>query len=185
MKNGHYEIRLSGTGGQGMMLMGDVLSQAAGCIEGKEIILTKSYGPESRGGACRSELIIDEKPINYPTMVSPDFVLAMSQKACDAYHYDLKEDSKMLVDSDLVLTTPDSVKKIYSIPLTRIAKETTNKEITANVVALGAVAVLAEVASVESIFKAVMARFPENLHKMNEVAFNAGVEAAKTLIQIN
>src|SRR5665648_500921 len=113
MKNGHYEIRFSGTGGQGMMLMGDVLSQAAGCMEGKEIVLTKSYGPESRGGACRAELIVDDKFINYPTIVSPDFVLAMSQKACDDYHSDLEADGKLLIDSDLVLSIPKSVKNVY------------------------------------------------------------------------
>jgi Pyruvate/2-oxoacid:ferredoxin oxidoreductase gamma subunit len=62
----HYEMRFGGSGGQGMMLMGDVMAQAAGISEGREVVLLKSYGPEARGGACRSELIIDSGSINYP-----------------------------------------------------------------------------------------------------------------------
>lgn len=181
MDSKHYEIRFSGSGGQGMMLMGDVLAQAVGCIEGKEIILTKSYGPESRGGACRSELIMDSKPINYPAVVSPNFVLAMTQMACDKYHGDLRPDGVLLVDSMLVERTPENIKNVYRIPLTQIAKDVTGKEITANVVALGAIAVLSKCVTVDSVYQAVMEHFPESLSEINKKAFKAGVEAAKGL----
>ena len=179
----HYEMRFSGTGGQGMMLMGDVMAQAAGIAGGNEVVLTKSYGPESRGGACRSELIVDEQNINYPVVAKPDFVLAMSQLACDQYITDLKEDGVLLLDSGLVRKQPEQVKNLYAIPLTQLAVETTGKAITANVVALGAISVLSPAAQAESILDAVLARFPEKLHAINQKAFEAGAAAAKAMVQ--
>ncbi|MCH3949618.1 MAG: 2-oxoacid:acceptor oxidoreductase family protein [Acidaminococcus sp.] len=183
MADRHYEMRFGGSGGQGMMLMGDVLAQAAGIKEGKEIILLKSYGPEARGGACRSELISDPKPINYPAIVRPDFVLAMSQQACDKYTDDMDaENGILLVDSGLVERVPESIKHVYRIPLTRIAKDETGRVITANVVALGAISVLSEIAGPDSVEAAVLNRFPKKVHPINIKAFEAGVAAAKALL---
>ena len=79
MTHDHYEMRFAGSGGQGMMLMGDIMAEAAGGLDDKEIVLTRSYGPEARGGACRSELIIDTRPIDYPTVRHPDFVPGSSR----------------------------------------------------------------------------------------------------------
>lgn len=103
----HYEYRFSGSGGQGLMLLGDIMAQAAGCLEGKQILLTKSYGPEARGGACRSEMILSDEPINYPAVTSPDLMLAMSQKACDSYRGDLHEGRILLLDEELVHSVPE------------------------------------------------------------------------------
>lgn len=183
MSDMHYEMRFGGTGGQGMMLMGDVLAQAAGIQEGKEIVLLKSYGPEARGGACRSELITDTETVNYPALTKPDFVLAMSQLACDSYTADMdQENGVLLVDSELVTKVPDTVKHVYSIPLTKIAKEETGKVITANVVALGAISVLARGVGTEAVKTAVLGRFPEKLHAINVKAFEAGAAAARALL---
>ena len=178
MHSSHYEARFGGSGGQGMMLMGDVLARAAGILENREVLLTKSYGPESRGGACRSELIVDSGPINYPAVTRPDFVLAMTQTACDAYHKDLAADGVLLVDSGLVTAVPGTVGRVFAIPLTKIAVEATGQAITANVAALGAVAVLGRAAGAESIRRAILERFPEHLHGVNEKAFAAGMAAA-------
>ncbi len=180
MASNHYEMRFSGTGGQGMMLMGDVLAQAAGILEGKEVVLLKSYGPEARGGACRSELISDTGKINYPSLTTPDFVLAMSQLACDSYTADMdKKNGILLVDSGLVKSVPEDICRVYAIPLTEIAVQETGRSITANVVALGAISVLTEGAQEESVKKAVLDHFPEKLHAINIKAFEAGVAAAK------
>jgi len=179
----HYEMRFGGSGGQGMMLMGDVLAQAAGISEGREVVLLKSYGPEARGGACRSELIIDSGSINYPALTKPDFVLAMSQLACDSYTDDMdKENGALLVDEELVKNVPSDVKCVYSLPLTRIAREETGRTITANVVALGAISVLSKGASEESVKAAVLNKFPPKLHEINLKAFQVGADAAKALI---
>ena len=183
MISNHYEMRFSGSGGQGMMLMGDVLAQAAGIQEGKEVVLLKSYGPEARGGACRSELITDTEAIGYPSLRKPDFVLAMSQLACDSYTADMDaENGVLLVDSELVERVPEQVKHVYRIPLTEIAKQETGKVITANVVALGAISVLSHGAGEDAIKAAVLNRFPEKLHAINLKAFEAGAAAAKALL---
>lgn len=183
MTSNHYEMRFSGSGGQGMMLMGDVLAQAAGIQEGKEVVLLKSYGPEARGGACRSELITDTESISYPALRRPDFVLAMSQLACDSYTADMNtENGVLLVDSDLVGRVPEAIRHVYRIPLTEIAKQETGKIITANVVALGAISVLSRGAGEESVKAAVLNRFPQKLHEINLRAFEAGAAAAKALL---
>lgn len=180
----HYEIRLGGSGGQGMMLMGDILAQAAGILENREIVLLKSYGPEARGGACRSELITDKNPINYPALSHPDFVLAMSQAACDKYTDDMdKEKGILLTDSGLVENLPHDITHIYSLPLTEIAKNVTGKALAANVTALGAISVLSGQFNEKSVLTAVMNRFPSRLHIINRRAFLAGVSAAKTLLE--
>ena len=178
----HHEIRFSGSGGQGMMLLGDVMAQAAGILEGKEILLTKSYGPESRGGACRSELIVDDQPIDSPTLGHADVLLAMTQLACDAYASDLAENGTLVVDSGLVQRVPER-KNIFRIPLTALAKEVSGKEIAANVVALGALAVLGNIASPESVRAAMHARFPEKLREANDRVFDAGMSAARKALE--
>ena len=181
MSDFHYEMRFGGTGGQGMMLMGDVLSQVAGILENNEVVLLKSYGPEARGGACRSELIIDREAINYPALTRPDFVLAMSQLACNSYTADMnKETGILLVDSELVPEVPTDIKHVYRIPFTKIAKEEVGKVITANVVALGAISILSSCGSTDAVKTAVLEHFPEKLHAINIKAFEAGVAAASS-----
>ena len=168
-----------------MMLMGDIIAQAAGIKEEKEILLTKSYGPESRGGACRSEIIIDDDAIAYPVVSHPDFVLAMSQQACDTYTADLTRGGIVLTDSELVKKAPRSSdrKRVYRIPLTKLAREATGREIAANVVALGAVSVLAENLKEEDVREAVEEKFPEKFRESNNRAFDAGAEAARALLK--
>jgi len=178
----HYEMRFGGTGGQGMMLMGDLTAQAAGIKEGKEILLTKSYGPESRGGACRSEIIIDDDKITYPVVSEPDVVLAMSQQACDSYTGDLADGGIIIIDSDIVKTVPQGSRDIVSIPITRIAREVTGRELAANIVALGAAAVLSDVLDEEAMKEAVIERFPAEFSEANVKAFNAGAAAAEEII---
>lgn len=179
----HYEMRFGGSGGQGMMLMGDIFAQAAGGFAEKDIVLTRSYGPEARGGACRSELIIDTKAINYPSVRRPDFVLAMSQEACDKYHTDLGENGILLVDPRYVKTLPTDVKNVYSIAATQIAEAVTGKAIAANVVAIGAIAELSKAIDIDLVKRAVLEHFPPKLREGNEKAFAAGVKAAQDLIK--
>jgi 2-oxoglutarate ferredoxin oxidoreductase subunit gamma len=96
------EIRLSGTGGQGMILAGIILGEAASIHEDYHALQTQSYGPEARGGASKSEILISEHDIEYPRVTKPDLLLALSQRACDSYTSDLTETSILMVDSVLV-----------------------------------------------------------------------------------
>ena len=178
----HYEMRFAGSGGQGMMLMGDIFAQAVGGFAEKEIVLTRSYGPEARGGACRSELITDVKPINYPSVRRPDFVLAMSQQACDKYHADMGDDGIMLIDPRFVRKVPAGLKRVYSIPMTQLAEEVTGKALAANVVAIGAIAALTGVVDTALVERAIQEHFAPKLRESNDKAFAAGVKAAKELL---
>ena len=181
--SGHYEVRVSGSGGQGLMILGDILAEAVGNHENRELILTKSYGPESRGGLCRSELIIDDVPINYPEVTQPDFVLALTQLSCDRYHRDMRPDGALLVDPMFVRVVPEGVKNVYSIPLTEIAKNITGKEIAANIAAIGAMSELGKFAEPDSLKKSIRERFPQSMHESNEKVFDAGAEAARALMK--
>ena len=178
-----YEMRFGGTCGQGMMLLGDVLAYAAGINSDKEIVLTKSYGPEARGSACRSELITDDTMISYPVVSRPDFLLALSQMACTQYTKDLAEDGVVLIDSDLVKEVPENAKTVYRLPITKIAEEATGKTLCANMVALGAIAILSRCASEDAVYDAMLHTLPAKILEINKVAFAAGAKAAKELLQ--
>ena len=179
----HYEIRFGGSGGQGMMLLGDIFAAAVGGLGNKEIVLTRSYGPEARGGACRSELVMDDDPINYPSVRKPNFVLAMSQEACDKYHSDMDPEAILLVEPKLVKHIPEGIKHVYSIPMTEIAEEVTGKALAANVVAIGAIAALGQFADLSLVKQAVLEHFKPALRPSNDKAFDAGVKAARDLLK--
>ena len=183
MTHDHYEMRFAGSGGQGMMLMGDIMAEAAGGLDDKEIVLTRSYGPEARGGACRSELIIDTRPIDYPTVRHPDFVLAMSQEAADTYCTDVSSQGIFLVDPGFVHDIPKTSGQVYAIPLTELAESVTGNTLAANVVAIGAIAALTKVESLSIVKSAVLDHFKPKLRPLNEKAYDAGVAAAQALIK--
>src|SRR5512142_903638 len=129
------EIRLAGEGGQGMILAGIILAEAAAIHEGKHVTQTQSYGPESRGGASRSEVVISDGEIDHPEVLAPDVVVALSQEAYNKFGKSVKAGGLLIVDGDAV-HTPAHFSGI-KIPIGRIAHETTGRAITANTVALG------------------------------------------------
>jgi len=177
MKDNRYEIRLSGSGGQGLILAGIILAEAASIHEGKEAVQTQSYGPESRGGASKSEVVISDTEIDYPKVTSPNLLLAMTQEACAKYLNDLKDDGIAILDSTFVEKWKESP-NVIALPLTTIAKETTGRTIVANIVALGAITAKSGIVSKEAIEKAVLARVPKGTEEINLKALHAGFEAA-------
>ena len=182
MKNSRFEVRLSGSGGQGLILAGIILAEAASIYEGKEAVQTQSYGPESRGGASKSEVVISSEEIDYPKVTSPDLLLAMMQEACDKYIRDVKPGAIVILDETLVESWPKDLQaKIYPLPLTMIAQEASGKTIVANIVALGAIVALSGIVSKEAVEKAVLARVPKGTKEMNKKALYAGFEAAEKL----
>jgi 2-oxoglutarate ferredoxin oxidoreductase subunit gamma len=177
MNNSRYEIRFSGSGGQGLILAGIILAEAACIHDGKEAVQTQSYGPESRGGASKSEVVISGEEIDYPKVTSPDLLLAMTQEACSKYIGDLKDGGIALVDSDLAPSCSSEHGTVYSLPLTTMAREATGKTIAANIVALGAIIALSGVVSRTAIERAVLSRVPKGTEEMNIRALNAGFDA--------
>ena len=113
----HYEIRLSGAGGQGLILVGKVLAEAAAIYDGLNATQSQSYGPEARGGASRSEVIISDGDIDYPKAENIDLLLALTQEACDKYIADLKPDGILIVDSQMVTKIPDGNFKVVALPI--------------------------------------------------------------------
>lgn len=176
-----YEIRLAGEGGQGMILAGLILAEAAVMYDQKNACHTQSYGPEARGGASKSEVVIDTEEIDYPKVIAADVLLAMSQEGCDKYYHDLKRDGTLIVDSVNVRRVPTS--RAYSVPIAAIAEQTTGRSITANVVGLGLLVGLTGVVSREALRSAVAARAPRGTEELNLQALAAGFDAADELLK--
>jgi 2-oxoglutarate ferredoxin oxidoreductase subunit gamma len=175
------EIRLAGSGGQGLILAGMILAEAAGIHEGKFVTQTQSYGPEARGGASKSEVVVSNQEIDYPQAVKPDILLCMTQTACDAYIFDVKPGGTIIVDSSLVHHLPTT--RAIALPFTKIAREEIGREMMANIVALAALITLTGVVSRKSLEDAVLARVPKGTEALNRKALEAGVEAAQHFLQ--
>jgi len=173
-----YELRFSGAGGQGLITAGIIMAKAASIYEGKQAVQSQSYGPEARGGASKSEVIISDGPIDYPKATTVDALLAMTQEACDKYTHDLKDGGILLVDSDLVTKLPKGNYKIISFPIINTAKTDVGREIVANIVALGAMVALTGQVSRENAEKAVLSSVPEAFIELNKKAFSIGYEKA-------
>jgi 2-oxoglutarate ferredoxin oxidoreductase subunit gamma len=173
------EIRLAGEGGQGMILAGIILAEAAAIYDGKNAVQTQSYGPEARGGASKAEVVISDGEIDHPEVLEADVMVALSQEAYDKYVGSLKAGGLLIVDAGKVHTRPTPGLKVAPIAVTRLAQETTGKAITANSVALGALVALTGVVSRQAIEQAVLARAPKGTEAMNRAALQAGIQAAE------
>lgn len=174
-----YDIRLGGSGGQGLIMMGIILAEAIGVYDGKEVAQTQSYGPEARGGSSKAEVVVSDEEIDYPKAMKVDLLLTMNQKALDEYYQDLKPDGLLIVDSTFVKTVP--VANAVQIPFTSIARDRFKKEMVANIVALGAISELSAIVSKKAIEAAVLARVPKGTEKLNRDALKAGMAAAKRM----
>jgi 2-oxoglutarate ferredoxin oxidoreductase subunit gamma len=171
-----YEVRLSGAGGQGLVLGGVILAEAVALFEGINAVQTQSYGPEARGGASKSEVIISDGDIDYPKATQIDLLLCLTQEACDKYSVDLKKGGILLADSRMVTELPDEDYRVYHLPIIDTAKEKVGKVFVANIVALGAIAGLVESVSLENVEKAVLRRVPKGTENLNRRALTLGHE---------
>lgn len=178
-----YEIRFSGAGGQGLITAGIILAEAAAIIEKKHAAQSQSYGPEARGGASKSEVIISDSPIDYPKATIVDACLAMTQESADKYANGIKEGGVLLLDSDYVSRNPQGNFKTYKLPIMRTARVDLGREIVANVIALGAMIALTGVVSREAGETAVLAKVPEAFIDLNKKAYSLGFEMAKDLLK--
>ncbi|NWF93540.1 MAG: 2-oxoacid:acceptor oxidoreductase family protein [Syntrophaceae bacterium] len=172
-----YEMRLSGSGGQGLILMGIILAEAIGIYDGKFVAQTQSYGPEARGGSSKAEVIVSDEEIDYPKAMQLDLLLAMNQKSCDEFYPDLKPEGILIVDSTFVTQVPSL--KAFQIPFARIAREKFKREVVANIIGLGALSQLSPIVSAKAVELAVLARVPKGTEKLNRDALKAGIAAAK------
>jgi 2-oxoglutarate ferredoxin oxidoreductase subunit gamma len=172
-----HEIRFSGFGGQGIILSAVIIGRAAVMYDSKFAVQTQVYGPEARGGASMSAVIIDDDPILYPEVSIPGIFVIMSQEGFEKYGASAEEPAVMLVDSTLVHSRPKC--RCIEISATREAKQTLKKDIVANIVMLGALVAATHVVSEESLKKAILDSVPKGTEELNLKAMQIGLQLGK------
>lgn len=176
------EIRFSGFGGQGIIRCGLITGKALAIYEDKHATMTQSFGPEARGSACSSQLVVSEDRVLYPYIARPEILVSMSQEAYDKYEPELREDGLLIIDKDLVKARPARGKiKIYGVPSTRFAEELGNR-IIANLVMLGFFSSIAKIVSPEAMKKALPGLVPDRFVDLNIKAFHKGYQYGEDLL---
>ena len=170
------EIRISGFGGQGVILSAIVIGKA-GCIyENGYSTMTQAFGPEARGGACSAQVILSNQPILYPYVTQPDILVTMSQEAYALFAPQLKEDGILIIEQDLVRIDklPAGV-RVYSLPATRLAEEL-GKRIVMNIVMVGFFGAVTELLKPDALRDAIADSVPPAFRELNLKAFDKGFE---------
>lgn len=171
------ELRLSGSGGQGLITAGIILAEAA-LYDGLNAVQSQSYGPEARGGASKSEVIISDSEINYPKVNNCDILLSLTQLSCDEYLSSLKPGGILIIDDSIELPPRDDI-KVYKVPIIETATEKLKKPMVANIIALGVVYEVTKLVNKDSLEKAVLGRVPKGTEALNKEALNAGFQLIK------
>lgn len=170
------EIRFSGFGGQGIIRLGLISGKALSLFDNKHATMTQSFGPEARGSACSSQIVVSEDRVLYPYITKPEILVSMSQEAYDKYEPELREDGILIIDSDLVKPGPvRGTIQLFSIPSTRFAEDLGNR-IIANLVMLGFFTAVTKIASPEAMKKALPGLVPGRFLDLNIKAFDRGYD---------
>ncbi len=177
-----YEVRLSGEGGQGLVLAGKILAEAAAIYDDLNATQSQSYGPEARGGASRSEVIISDEDIDYPKAVNIDLLLALTQESLNKYKSDMKPGGVIIIDDSAVRDITVNGCKVYKMPIIQLAREKVGRILVANIVALGIIAGISKIVSEEALKNSIEARVPKGTEELNLKAFQVGLEAAQNLV---
>jgi len=170
------EVRVSGFGGQGIILSGYIVGKAAAIHDKRQATMVQAYGPEARGSACSSQVVVADESIDFPYLSASDVLVSMSQEAYDKFIGELREGGILLIDETLVsMGEVDKDIKIYSIPATQFAEEL-GRKIVANIVMLGFVAGATDVVTPEAMRAAVASSVPAAAVDLNMKAFDKGYE---------
>lgn len=167
------EIRLAGSGGQGIILATVILAEAA-IIAGKHTAQSQSYGPEARGGACKAEVIVSDTEIGFTKVQTPTFLMALTQKSLDKYSKNLPKDCLVLIDEGLSVPQNLDGYKVIKLPILSTAEEKVGRRMTANIVAVAAINGLLKLVDDESLRTAVFMHIPKGTEALNEKALNEG-----------
>lgn len=167
------EIRIAGFGGQGIVLSGTIIGKAASIFSKGFAALTQSYGPESRGGSCRAEVITSDEPVDYPYVVSPQVQIILSQEAYNEYGRNAPSDTLVIVDSDLINIDPDQNPTPLSVPASRMAQEL-GRPVVANIIMLGFLAATSDAVSDEALRNSILDSIPAGTEEFNMKAFDLG-----------
>jgi len=176
-------ILITGFGGQGIVMAGDILGKAATLYDHKHATMTQNYGPEARGGACSSQVIISSEEILFPCVEEPEILVCMSQEAYTKNIKSLRPGGTFIWDTDLVHTRKtDTTYKSFNIPATRFAEQLGTKMM-ANIVMLGFLSAVEPLVHAEALKKAVLESVPAATRDNNLRAFNKGREYGHSVLK--
>lgn len=167
------EIRIAGFGGQGIVLSGYIIGKAASIYDKSFSTLTQSYGPESRGGSCRAEIIISDAPVDYPYVISPQVQIILSQEAYNKYGQNASPGTLLIVDSSLVRIDSSRNPVPLSIPASRMAQEL-GRSVVTNIIMLGFLTATSDIVSCEALRKSILDSIPQGTESLNMKAFELG-----------
>ena len=176
------DIRVAGFGGQGVLMCGIIIAKAASLYDHIFAVQTQSYGPEARGGASRTEVVISDEQIDYPKIENPEVFVAMSHEALIKYIGDIKEGATLIIDPDLVDKTEiqdiidDRKLKLYKSNATDLAELEVGRKIVANIVMLGSFVKVTGAISEEAAKEAILASVPKGTEELNLKAFEVGMK---------
>ncbi len=170
----HYEARFGAVGGQGVILAGAILADAAAFFEGLQTVQSPQYTAQVRGGATKVDVILDAERIIFPQANEVDFFLAMSQRAYERFVGDTRPDGIILVEPSLVTNYANAPAKVYSMPIILVTKREVGKMVMSSVVALGAMVKMTNVVEEDSVRKAVLRHAPKGTEQLNLKALETG-----------
>jgi 2-oxoglutarate ferredoxin oxidoreductase subunit gamma len=174
-----FEARLSGEGGQGIIMGGAILAEAAILQEGRFAVQSPTYGSRVRGGPTKVDVIISSEEIIYPRTTAVNFLLSLAQASFDKYGDGLADDAIIMVDQNLVPNTPPPNRHtLYTYPFVEVAKSEFGDVILSNIIALAAMVELTGVVSAEALWRAIETRVPAKYHTLNRQAMERGLEVA-------
>ena len=175
------EILITGFGGQGIVLIGNILGKAATIHDLKHATMIQAYGPEARGGSCSSQVIISDEEILFPYVRQPQVLMCMSQDGFEKNVASLSKGGLLIWDTDLVQTRDlDSSWTAYHIPATRFAEQLGHKMM-ANIVMLGFFSAISDLVQHESLRQAVLSSVPAKTRETNAKAFDRGREYGEAI----
>jgi len=175
------EVRFAGFGGQGIIKSGIIVAAAASIHAGKNSVQTQSYGPESRGGACKSEVVISEQEIDFPKLIQPDVLVVMSQAAYNDYADDIKQGGTVIIDPDMIPIQKKLGKvEIFQVPATKMADQL-GRRIVANIVMIGAFIAITKLLDENAVKESIKENIPKGTEELNLAAFEKGYEYGRNL----
>ncbi|MCD6118868.1 2-oxoacid:acceptor oxidoreductase family protein [bacterium] len=169
------EIRITGYGGQGVVLSGHIIGHACAINAGMHATMIQSFGPEARGSACSTTLVVSDTEVLYPYIQRPDIFVVMSSEGYNQYRDELKDDGILIYEKDLVHPKLKKGQASYGITSTRIA-ESLGRKIVQNIVMLGFFGSVTKIAPREALREAVLSSVPAGTEELNLKAFDAGCE---------
>lgn len=174
----HKEFRLTGSGGQGIIMMGVILAET-GVAKGLGALQSQSYGPEARGGASKCEVILSSESIDFPKVQEPDYLIALTQDGANKYAHGLSPDCVAIFDSEVTPPEDLGTEKVYSFPIIQTARLELGKVIASNIVTLGVMCELMDIFSRDELLKVILQRVPKGSEVLNERAFDAGIQLVR------